>query len=135
VDGRGNEWGFQDKNPVKYLDVTLSHALHILEGATGSMDSTSLVIGGKKAEGFVIPLGPVNLVFVKTEKGLVGCGAVDVQALEKFGYPAAKVRPSAGPSIRTVDDILTGTIAAANGPARALGITEGMSGREALGRL
>ncbi|WP_298670085.1 YunC family protein [uncultured Methanofollis sp.] len=99
------------------------------------MESTSLTINGKKAEGFVVPLGPVNLVFVKTEKGLVGCGVVDVQALEKFGYPAAKVRPSAGPSIRTVDDILTGTIAVANGPARALGIAEGMKGREALEHL
>ncbi|MDD4255960.1 MAG: YunC family protein [Methanofollis sp.] len=99
------------------------------------MDSIPLTIGGKKAEGFVIPLGPANLVFVKMEKGLVGCGAVDVQALEKFGYAAAKVRLASGPSIRTVDDILAGTIAAANGPARALGIAEGMSGREALERL
>jgi len=50
-------------------------------------------------EGFVIPLGPVNLVGVVARNGMVGCGAVDVAALEKFGYPAARVRPSTGTKI------------------------------------
>ena len=50
-------------------------------------------IGKKEIEGFVIPIGKVNLVFARTDKGLVGCGAFDVMALEKFGYAAAKVKP------------------------------------------
>lgn len=87
------------------------------------------------AEGFVIPLGPANLVFAKTRAGLVGCGAFDVQALEKFGYPAARVRPAQGPSIASVDDLLEGIIAEANRSARERGIVAGISGREALERL
>jgi uncharacterized protein YunC (DUF1805 family) len=87
------------------------------------------------AEGFVIPLGPANLVFAKTATGLVGCGAFDVKALEKFNYPAAKVRPAHGPSISGIDDLLAGVIAEANRSAIERGITTGMSGKEALERL
>jgi len=72
-------------------------------------------------------------VFVKTDTGLVGCGAFDVLALEKFGYPAAKVTTASGtPSIAGIDDLLSGEIIVANGPAKKLGVLPGMSGREAL---
>ena len=62
----------------------------------------------KQADGYVIPLGQVNLVNVVTDVGMVGCGAFDVAALNNFGYPAAKVRPSKGNSIATIDDLLGG---------------------------
>lgn len=87
-------------------------------------------IGRRKIEGFVIPIGDVNLVFARTEKGLVGCGAFDVTALEKFGYAAAKVKPK-GDSVRDLDDLMAGEIAAANPSAEKLGITVGMTGKEA----
>ncbi|MDK2973770.1 MAG: hypothetical protein PWP08_141 [Methanofollis sp.] len=96
------------------------------------METLRVPLRKKEAEGFVIPLGPANLVLAKTDLGLVGCGAVDVAALEKFGYPAAKVRPADGPSIRDVDDLLAGTVVAANGPASKRGIVPGMTGKEAL---
>jgi len=83
-------------------------------------------------EGFVIPLGLVNLVGVVARNGMVGCGAVDVAALERFGYPAARVRPSTGGTIENVADILSGIVKEANGHAQGLGIREGMTGREAL---
>lgn len=86
----------------------------------------------KVAEGFIIPLGPVNLVAVKTDVGLVGCGAFDVAALDSFSYPAAKVRPSLGPSIEDIDDIMKGIIKEANRAALGRGIKNGMTGRQAL---
>ena len=82
--------------------------------------------------GYVIPLGPVNLVWVITGNGLVGCGAVDVAALGKFGYPAARVRPVHGTMIATLDDLLSGVIREANPPAEQHGVRIGMSGKEAL---
>ncbi len=82
--------------------------------------------------GFVIPLGAVNLVGVVAKKGMVGCGAIDVAALYNFNYPAARVRPVAGPSIATVGDILTGIIKESNPAAQALGISVGMTGKAAL---
>jgi uncharacterized protein YunC (DUF1805 family) len=92
-------------------------------------------IGGKPARGFVYNLGPVNLVAVVTDAGMVGCGAFDVAALEKFGYPAARVRPSAGPSVTSIPELLEGIVKDANAPAQARGVKLGMTGREALGKL
>ena len=82
--------------------------------------------------GYVVPLGPVNLVWVVAKKGLVGCGAFDVKALEKFDYPAARVRPVGRMSVETLDDLLAGEIREANVMAEYIGIAVGMSGREAL---
>ncbi|MDD1675771.1 MAG: YunC family protein [Methanomicrobiales archaeon] len=86
----------------------------------------------KEAEGYVIPLGPLNLVFIATDIGLVGCGAIDVKALDRFGYPAAKARPGRGDIIATLEDLCGGVIREVNKNASARGIKEGIPVREAL---
>ena len=96
------------------------------------MQQMNVKLNGRTAKGFIIPLGPANLVAVRTDMGLVGCGAFDVAALDKFSYPAAKVRPSMGPSIVDTDDILNGIVSEANRSAISRGIRTGMTGREAL---
>lgn len=96
------------------------------------MEKMDVQLTRKVAEGFVIPLGPANLVGVKTDVGLVGCGAFDVAALDSFSYPAVKVRPSIGPSIVDVNDILKGIVKEANRSAIGRGIRTGMTGRQAL---
>jgi uncharacterized protein YunC (DUF1805 family) len=85
--------------------------------------------------GYVVPLGPVSLVWIIAANGMVGCGAFDVEALQKYGYPAARVRPVNGPAIGTLDDLLAGEIKDANPAAVQSGIFIGMSGKEALDRL
>ncbi|WP_321505711.1 YunC family protein [uncultured Methanoregula sp.] len=96
------------------------------------MHQTHVHLTKKVADGFIIPLGPANLVAVRTDVGMVGCGAFDVAALDKFSYPAAKVRPAFGPSVVTIDDLLNGIIREANRSAIGRGIKNGMTGREAL---
>ena len=96
------------------------------------MIHTKVQLAGKQADGYVITLGKVNLVNVVTDVGMVGCGAFDVAALNSFGYPAARVKPTRGSSIATIDDLLDGVIKDANGAATRLGIKVGMSGKEAL---
>lgn len=86
----------------------------------------------KQADGYVIALGPVNLVSVVTDVGMVGCGAFDVAALNNFGYPAARVRPSQGSPISTIEDLLQGIVKEANPAAQKLGLKVGQTGREAL---
>ena len=86
----------------------------------------------KQADGYVIPLGPVNLVVIITDIGMVGCGAFDVEALGNFDYPAARVKATRGTSIATIDDLLSGAVKDANSPATRLGAKVGMTGREAL---
>lgn len=96
------------------------------------MDHEIIELNGKLARGYVIPLGLMNLVFVVTYKGMVGCGAFDVMALNNFGYPAARIRPFKGSFISSIDDLLEGIIKEANPTAEKLGVRTGMSGREAL---
>ena len=99
------------------------------------MEQVKVQLAKKEADGFVIPLGPANLVAIKTDVGMVGCGAFDVAALDSFSYPAARVRPSIGPSIVDTDDILKGIVKEANRSAMGRGIRTGMTGRQALDRL
>jgi uncharacterized protein YunC (DUF1805 family) len=96
------------------------------------MDHQIVQLSRKIADGYVIPLGRVNLVNVATDIGMVGCGAFDVMALNNFDYPAAKVRPAQGSSISTIDDLLDGIIKEANPAAERLGVRIGQTGREAL---
>jgi uncharacterized protein YunC (DUF1805 family) len=96
------------------------------------MEQVTVRLAKKEAEGFIIPLGPANLVAIKTDVGMVGCGAFDVAALDSFSYPAARVRPSIGPSIVDTDDILKGIVKEANRAAGGRGIRTGMTGRQAL---
>ncbi|MCX6693650.1 MAG: YunC family protein, partial [Methanomicrobiales archaeon] len=55
----------------------------------------------------------------------------DVSALDTFKYPAARVKPSTGTSIATIDDLLNGLVKEANQHAMACGVIVGMTGREA----
>ena len=96
------------------------------------MIHTKVQLARKQADGYIITLGKVNLVNVVTDVGMVGCGAFDVAALNNFGYPAARVKPTHGSSIETVDDLLDGVVKDANDAAARLGIKAGMSGKEAL---
>ena len=96
------------------------------------MIHTKVQLARKQADGYVITLGKINLVNVVTDIGMVGCGAFDVAALDNFGYPAARVKPTSSSSIETVDDLLDGNIKDANDAAARLGIKVGMSGKEAL---
>ena len=86
----------------------------------------------KEADGYVVPLGPVNLVMIITDTGMLGCGAFDVAALDRYDYPAARVRSESGLPIATLDDLQEGIVKDANSAAGVLGITAGMKGKEAL---
>lgn len=96
------------------------------------MNQQVIPLRNSTGTGYVIPLGPVNLVWVIARNGLVGCGAIDVAALGKFGYPAARVRPVRGDAIANLEDLVSGMIREANPPAEQQGVKIGMSGKEAL---
>jgi len=100
--------------------------------AERKMVHTKVQLSRKKADGYVIPLGPVCLVAVITDLGMVGCGAFDVAALDSFAVPAAKVRPAARDSIASIEDLMEGVVKEANSSAEKLGLRPGLKGREAL---
>lgn len=97
------------------------------------MEEHVVTVERKQAKAYVVPLGPLNLVFAATDSGMVGCGAFDVGALDRFGYAAARVRGADGGGIATVDDLLDGLVAEANVAAVERGVQTGMTGRMALG--
>lgn len=99
------------------------------------MVSEKVQLTSKQADGYVIPLGAINLVMVITDVGMVGCGAFDVDALDGFDYPAARVKSITGSGIASIDDLLGGEVKDANRAAKELGVQEGISGREALDRM
>jgi len=92
-------------------------------------------IKNKQADSYIISLGPVKLVFVYTNIGMLGCGAFDVKSFNRFDYPAAKVVAKEGKTIETVDDIFLGTVKEVSNAAKKLGIEVGMSGMDALEKL
>ena len=96
------------------------------------MVTEKIQLKNKQADGFVIPLGVLNLVGVVTDIGLAGCGAFDVSALDNFRYPAVRVRSEKGVPIATIEDLLSGIVKDVNKGAVGLGIRVGMTGREAL---
>ncbi len=96
------------------------------------MQKTIIPLSSKTAEGYVIPTGPLNLVFAQTDSGVVSCGLMDVMVLDRFEHPAARVKATSGPSIRTLDDLLQGLVKDVNETAKKRGIQLGMTGREAL---
>lgn len=89
-------------------------------------------IDGKTAEGYVIPLGKVNLVFAIVPEGMLGCDAFDVAVLDKFDYPAAKIGSTDGSPVTTLDNLFDGIVEEVNEAASKKGIKKGISGREAL---
>ncbi|MDO9540350.1 MAG: YunC family protein [Methanocalculus sp.] len=99
------------------------------------MNPQKISLSNRSADGYVIPVGSVHLVFVKTEIGMIGCGAFDVAALERFLVPAAKMKPRTGPSITTIGELLSAQVKEVNAPAIDRGIRVGMSGKEALEHL
>lgn len=88
-------------------------------------------IGEKRARGYTIPLGPVNIVMVIMERGILGCGAIDTEALEKFGIPAVRVTGREGRLIATTRDLLEGVVSGVNQGAAERGVRTGMSGKDA----
>jgi uncharacterized protein YunC (DUF1805 family) len=85
-----------------------------------------------EATGFIVPLGPVNLVAAVAARGMIGCGAFDVIALDRFAYAAARVQGPAGRPVMSIDDLREGVVKVVNNAAAALGVREEMSGSEAL---
>ena len=77
--------------------------------------------------GLEVPFNKAPLVLVKGSRGFVMCGFLNIQAAEKLGEAAAMVR-----GVKTVADLLDAKIVEATTVAAGLGVSPGMTGREAL---
>ncbi len=92
-------------------------------------------IDDKELTGHLVELGPVNLVFAVGKTGLAGCGAFDVDVLDKFDYPAVKIAGPANAGIKNIQDLINGTVKHANKKALKIGIKPHDKADSALKRL
>ena len=69
---------------------------------------------------------------ILTEAGLVGCGIYDVKTAAEFGQAVAIARGTPQKPLVDPEDLFDAKIVDATPQAKALGITLGMSGRDAV---
>jgi uncharacterized protein YunC (DUF1805 family) len=69
---------------------------------------------------------------VDAPKGSILCGSFDIEALNGFGLPAAKIVPQPGEPAYTVGQFVERKITHVNALAEALGVAPGMSVQEAV---
>ncbi len=91
------------------------------------MRTQQVELNGKTGLGIEVPFNKAPLVLAKGSKGFVMCGFLNVEAAEKLGEAAAMVR-----GVKTIEDLLDAKVVATTTPASQLGITVGMTGRQAL---
>lgn len=68
---------------------------------------------------------------VDAPRGSIVCGSFDIEALNGFGLPAAKIVPEPGKPAYTVAQFVERRITHVNDLAAELGVTPGMSVQEA----
>ena len=78
----------------------------------------------------VIELENANLVLLKASKGYVLCGLLNLETAERLGQAACVVS-----GVKNAEDALKAKIKACTTAAKAVGVQEGMSGKEALEKL
>lgn len=70
------------------------------------------------------------IIIIKADKGFVMCGYLDINAANKLGDAAAKVK-----GVNTFEDVLNAEIIEVSLPAKELGIDTGITGKEALEKM
>ena len=85
-------------------------------------------IDGQEFLGLNASLGEsAPLLILKTEKGYLACGYINMATSEKLGDAAAIVR-----GVKTYEDMLKAQVQEVSGAAQKRGVKAGMTGREAL---
>jgi uncharacterized protein YunC (DUF1805 family) len=87
-------------------------------------------LDGKKVHAIAVELPGAPLVLAWGAHGFVMCGYLAIETAEKLNVAAAVVR-----GVKTVDDLLAAKIQQVSKAGAARGVTDGMSGRDALSLL
>ena len=69
---------------------------------------------------------------VDAPKGSIFCGSFDIEALNDFGLPAAKIVPPPGNPAYSIDEFIGRNITDINELAKKLGVKPGMSVKKAI---
>ncbi len=72
---------------------------------------------------------------IHTDKGLVGCGIYDIRAANEFSLAVAIARGTPANPLREPEDLFNAKILEVSKAAEKLGVSIGMTGREAVEKL
>jgi uncharacterized protein YunC (DUF1805 family) len=72
---------------------------------------------------------------IHTSRGIVGCGLFDVKVAGEFGMAVAIAKGTPGNPLCEPEDLYDAKVVAVSDPARKLGISPGMTGREAVAKM
>jgi uncharacterized protein YunC (DUF1805 family) len=79
------------------------------------------------AEGYMVDLPKAPLVLIRAGTGFIMCGFLNIAAANKLGVIAGRAT-----GVRTYDELMRAPLVEVSNEAKAMGITEGMLGRDAL---
>ena len=82
------------------------------------------------ALGLSFEMQKYNLLVIRTNKGFLMCGYLNINAAEELGDTAAKVK-----GVKSFEDMLKAQVVEITEMARRLGIKPWMTGREALEKM
>lgn len=89
-----------------------------------------IILDNIEIQTFQIKLQNANLVLAIASKGYVMCGYLDINIAEKLGDVACIVS-----GVETVEELLTKPVVKLTRQAEKLGISLGLSGKEALQKM
>ncbi len=90
--------------------------------------------GGGHAIGVTVDLPGTRLVAAAVPGGYIMCGALDVALLDRL-LGARHIVAARALGVRTLEDLLAKPLESVTAAARMLGVSEGMTGEQALSRM
>ncbi len=96
---------------------------------------TSVTAQGIPALGLEAAWSDSQFVMIITDKGVVACGVVDKEVMNRAGAAIAIARGTREKPLKSVEDLLGATIVDVTDKAAGYGVTLGMTGRQALDAL
>jgi len=94
------------------------------------LETRGFEIEGSLCMGMRFKIGKAQLLVIKGRKGYLACGYVDAKKSEELGDAAAFAT-----GVSSFDELLSARISVATSAAKKLGVREGMTGRQALGKM
>lgn len=91
---------------------------------------SEILIDDKKFEASKISTSHANILMIKAKQGFLGCGYFDVETANKLEEPIAIVT-----GVKSFEDMLEAKVIKLSNAALSLGLTEGISGKDALLKL
>ncbi len=98
------------------------------------IDVKPIDLEGQTVLGIEVKLPKTTLIAITTDKGYIMCGALDVGLLNER-LASRQIIAGRAVGVKTLEELLHAPLESVTHTAKELGITEGMSGQEALLRM